>query len=368
MSTLGNMAKDPDRGGTEDPWQRYGWLMAVVWMLFLFFPIRELIQSSAATGWLALGWVGLAAFAILYCTGFVLGMRSGWGQLRRSVFVMFWLLLVCAAATIPAIDWGALSFLPFLMAYGTFGLRGRWHWVVTIGALLVAGGAALIAGAGSNAPTILGIVVMLAIVNSINLWLIGRSVQAEDLRLDLATSQEREAVARDVHDLIGHTLTVVKLKAELARKLVDRDPERAKTELDAISGLTAEAISGVRSTVTGLRASELGEQLLASRDALESAGLETQVDGDVAALSPAQSIAASWILREATTNILRHAQADQVTILMRPGVLVVQDNGTGAHGRENTGQRGMVERASASGAVLTIESVPGRGTSVRAEW
>ncbi|HIY66289.1 MAG TPA: sensor histidine kinase, partial [Candidatus Agrococcus pullicola] len=182
------------------------------------------------------------------------------------------------------------------------------------------------------------------------------------------TSREREAIARDVHDLIGHTLTVVKLKSELAGRLVDRDPAATKRELEAISSLTAEAIAGVRSTVTGLRASELDEQLEASRSALESAGVELRVVGSPEAMSPAQSLSASWILREAVTNILRHAEATRVSIELKPGTLTVVDDGRGVEGPTGNGLRGMAERASASGAVLAIEDGDDGGTAVSVRW
>lgn len=157
--------------------------------------------------------------------------------------------------------------------------------------------------------SILAIVALLGVVNTVSTWLILRSAEAERLGLELATSEGREAVARDVHDLIGHSLTVVGLKAQLVRRLMDSDPERAKAELADIERLTAEAIAGVRSTVAGARVTTLVEQLASSRDSFRAADIEMQVEGEPSALSPVQAITASWILREATTNTLRHARA-----------------------------------------------------------
>lgn len=358
----------PSSKAQKDPWERYGWLMAVVWMVFLAFPILELLRSDADIGWRVLGWSGIVAFAVAYVIGFVIGMRSGWRRPPRLVYAMFWLMLVLAAATAPAIGWQVLSFLPFIVSYASYGLGGWWHWITMILAVALSGTVLLVVGPSSGAFAIFAIVVILGFVNSINIWLIGRSVQAESLRVDLATSRERETIARDVHDLIGHTLTVVKLKSELAERLVDRDPDAAKRELQAISGLTAEAIAGVRSTVTGLRASDLDEQLEASRSALESAGIEFSVDGSPAAISPAQSLSASWILREAVTNILRHSEAKHVRLELGPGTFTVEDDGKGITEPAGNGLRGMAERASASGAVLAVEDASDGGTLVSVRW
>jgi two-component system sensor histidine kinase DesK len=227
--------------------------------------------------------------------------------------------------------------------------------------------AALLTNAESEF-VLLAIIVMMFAVNSLTVWLISRSITADELRLDLATSEERESIARDVHDLIGHSLTVVKLKAELAMRLIEKDPAAARNELEEIARLTSEAIAGVRGTVTGLRSEGLAAQLRASRAALESAGVTVTVAGDPAALSPAQSLSAAWILREATTNVLRHARATRVRVSFEPGTVTIEDDGVGAKGRTGNGVRGMTERASAAGATLRIGEGSSSGTVVSLTW
>ncbi len=350
------------------PWERWGWLMAVVWMVFLVYPVLALLASDAATGWVVLGWAGLVAFATVYVIGFVIGMRSSWGRPRPIVRTLFWAQIACALATIPAIETNALSFLPYLMSYASYGLRGAWHWVTTLAGIAIAAGTIVATGRFGDHFQILVIVLLIAVVNTVNTWLIGRSVDADKVRMDLATSEERTSIARDVHDLLGHTLTAVKLKAELAERLVDHDPARAKAELAQIVHLTGEAIAGVRSTVTGIRSVALAEQVDASTVALESAGLHVDVEGDAAALSPAQALPAGWIVRESTTNILRHAKARRVRITMAPGVVAIEDDGRGARGPAGNGLRGMAERAAAAGAVLAVEDAPTGGTRVSVTW
>ncbi len=352
------------------PWQRYGWLMSVVWLGFLYFPAAGLLESAAAEWAVTLGWVALVCFALCYLGGFILGMRDGWHAPSRIVILLFLLDAGMAALTIPALGFGATSFLPFLMAYASYVLGTVWHWVTAILSVLLTLLAVIVSLATGERPAImlLAIVLVMLAVNSINVWLIGRSVTADELRVDLATSEERESVARDVHDLIGHSLTVVKLKAELAMRLIDKDPAAAKAEMAEILRLTGEAIAGVRGTVTGLRADGLVTQLAASRAALDSAGIRVSVTGEVSSLSPAQSITSAWILREATTNVLRHAQASHVEIIFAPGTVRICDNGIGGITRPGNGLHGMAERAAAAGAKLRLESSAEHGTEVSVTW
>lgn len=353
----------------QDPWQRWGWMIAVVWLIFLYFPIVALVESDAATWARILGWVAIIAFAAVYVVGMVVGMRQGqWRPIHPVVLWCFLLSILFALLTIPALGSHALGLAPFVMSYAAFGLGGWWHWVTTSACLVISGVVALRSPGQVGATVIFFIIAIMAIVLSIMMWLIRQSVVSEQFNIQLATSQERETIARDVHDLIGHSLTVVKMKAELAQRLVDIDPERAKVELAEINALAGEAIAGVRSTVTGLRASTLAEQLERSREVLADADIELSVDGSASALSPAQSLTASWILREATTNILRHSGASSVAVTLAPGTLAVTDDGAGIAGEAGNGLRGMAERASAAGARLSIEPASPQGTRVEVRW
>jgi len=364
------------RSGTgKDPWARFGWLMAVVWLVFLIYPVLALLASAAPPAWVVTGWVALVAFIVLYVTGFMHGMRGGGGLGRtpsRRQWITFAALIVCALATIPAVGGSALSFLPFIMSFASYGLTRAWHWITTIAALVVAAGCVFLIPDNLSYLSVLAIVALLGVVNTVSTWLIVRSAEAERLGRELATSEGREAVARDVHDLIGHSLTVVGLKAQLVRRLMDSDPERAKAELADIERLTAEAIAGVRQTVAGARATTLVEQLASTEDSLRAADIALVVDGTPDALSPVQAITASWILREATTNTLRHSGAAAVRVRIAPGVLTVEDDGVGpasATGhREGNGIRGMRERAAAAGAGFAVRPGEAAGTRVEVTW
>ncbi|UYO96225.1 histidine kinase [Microbacterium sp. M28] len=363
----------------KNPWERFSVVMALIWLVFLIYPVVALLRSEAAAGWITVAWVALALFIVLYVVGAVRGVRSD-TPIGSPVGAAPWLfyagLIVCALLSVPAEGGAVLSFLPFIMSFAAFGLTRTWHWITSGASLIIAALFVFLSPGGIGFVTILIIIALLAVVNTVSTTLIMRSADAERLGLELATSEGREAVARDVHDLIGHSLTVVGLKSQLARRLIDSDPERAKAELADIEALTAEAIAGVRATVSGVRTVTLDEQLAASGEALRSAGIAFTVDGDPGSLSPAQALTATWILREATTNVLRHAEASRVQVHVSTGRLSVVDDGRGCDDRdggpagsgEGNGIRGMRERAAMAGAQFRLDDEPTGGTIVEVMW
>ncbi|MGV9194939.1 sensor histidine kinase [Microbacterium sp. MC2] len=367
------MAQDgARRPGAGSTWSRYGWIMPLLWMVFLIYPILALLRSPATPAWIVTGWAALVVFVIVYVAAFVNGMSFSGGGLvvppRPIQWVAFAVMIACAVLAAPATGPNALSFVPFIMSFASYGLTRAAHWLTLVAAVGVTAAAVFGVPGGTRYLSLLAIVGLLGVVNTVTTWLIIRSDQAERLGLELATSAGREAVARDVHDLIGHSLTVVRMKAQLARRLIDTDPDRAKAELADIETLTAEAIAGVRETVAGVRNASLADQLAGCREALQAAGIDLEVSGEVEALSPAQSLTAGWILREATTNVLRHAAARTVTVGVEPGRFTVTDDGVGFAGTEGNGVRGMRERATTAGATLSVSAGAAGGTRVAVTW
>lgn len=182
-----------------------------------------------------------------------------------------------------------------------------------------------------------------------------------------ATRAERERIARDLHDLLGHTLSVITLKAELASKLLDRDPARARNEIRDIEHTAREALAQVREAVQGYRHSDLTRELARLCSALEVAGVRCDTDNTLGELPPAISNVLSLALREAITNVIRHARATHCAIRLheQDGVieLSVRDNGNApvAANRddEGNGLRGMRERAAILGGELLFSSGDG---------
>ena len=186
----------------------------------------------------------------------------------------------------------------------------------------------------------------------------------------LATIAERERIARDLHDLLGHTLSVVVLKSELAARLIPADPDRATAEVNDIEHIGREALGEVRAAVTGYRARGLDAELAGARVALDAAGIDAEVHADPTDLRPEQESALAMAVREAVTNVVRHADAQRATISITTVDtrvrLEVTDDGRGTSGQEGSGLTGMRERIAVLGGHVDVRQAGG-GPEGRAE-
>lgn len=179
----------------------------------------------------------------------------------------------------------------------------------------------------------------------------------------IATVAERERIARDLHDLLGHTLSVIVMKSELASKLADRDPARAIQEIRDVERVSREALTEVRRAVEGYRQRGLAGEMLNAAAALQSAGVILETDCAAVVLPPRQETALALTLREAITNVVRHARASvcRVSLHAKAGQLVftVQDNGRGGTPHEGNGLNGMRTRIAEAGGTLAIDGSNG---------
>jgi two-component system sensor histidine kinase DesK len=186
---------------------------------------------------------------------------------------------------------------------------------------------------------------------------------AQDQIEHLAKVAERERIARDLHDLLGHTLSLITLKAELARKLVDRDPQRAKQEMQDVEYTSRAALADVREAISGYRGQGLTAELVHARRTLETAGITVDCEASHVPLSPAQETVLALALREAVTNVVRHAQAQTCSVRLGRDqqlcTLEIADNGCGADAPEGNGLRGMRERLEAIGGSLQRQTAAG---------
>jgi two-component system, NarL family, sensor histidine kinase DesK len=184
----------------------------------------------------------------------------------------------------------------------------------------------------------------------------------------LAATAERERIGRDLHDLLGHTLSLIALKSELAGKLLARDLVAARREIADVERITRDALVQVRSAVSGMRAAGLVGEIASARLLLECAGVRFAYSGFERELPPAQEACLALALREAATNIQRHARAtsalaeltaDDGSIQLR-----VHDDGHGGISEHGNGLIGMRERVEALGGSLWVESTRGNGTTL----
>lgn len=197
-----------------------------------------------------------------------------------------------------------------------------------------------------------------------------RAERARALDLQQASLIERERIARDLHDLLGHTLTLVSLKADLVERLLESDPARAREELRKLQESSREALADVRSTLSGLVTTTVRAELENAASALEAAGVALTVHGEIPALDAEQDSAFGLMLREAVTNIIRHSNADQAEIRFRyedqVHSLEVTDNGQVDTLTEGNGLRGLRRRLEQIGGMLSVRQGPGSGVQLRA--
>src|SRR6185437_13830912 len=135
--------------------------------------------------------------------------------------------------------------------------------------------------------------------------------------------------ARDLHDLLGHSLNVVSVKAELAGRLVTIAPERAQAELADIQRLTREALADVRSAVGGYSEVSLGAELARARSALEAAEIEPELPAGVDDIPEERHELFGWAVREGVTNVVRHSGAKRCWIALTPTSVAIEDDGSG---------------------------------------
>lgn len=193
-----------------------------------------------------------------------------------------------------------------------------------------------------------------------------RLVRANEEIERLATIAERERIARDLHDLLGHSLSVMVLKSALAARLVRSDPDRAVAEAGDIEQIGREALGEVRAAVAGYQTRGLAAELDGARVALEAAGVDVEVSAARAELSPTVESALAMALREAVTNVARHAEAQRASITVTSegaGVrLEVRDDGRGYTGTPGSGINGMRERLAAVGGSVDVGAPNGDGS------
>ena len=349
------------------PWHRYRRHIvwdATVWVFFLVIPLVHLLLGSFAPWQRLLGIAGVMGFIVAYVWAFstqdTRAVRAGDPLPDLPIRVLVGklaALILFSALALPALGWWTVCFFPFFCSLILFSttLRRGIPTVVMATGLLVA--ASLLWNTHPESHwQVLGISLteVPIIIARIAVELQERRTSAER---ELALISQREAVGRDVHDILGHSLTVLTLKAEVARRLIERDPAAASRELDEVITLARGALADVRSTVTRLRSPDLANQVEATRTALSAAQIDVEMIGSAQDIPERQRALLAWALREATTNVVRHARATNVTVHLAPGMLRVSDDGVGLAGdKPGNGLEGLRSRIEQEGGSLTMTS------------
>ena len=326
------------------------------WLTLPYLPLYALpwLWERPSPADLAGSAAGLALFLPLY----LLGSRLGGAALAAASAGV---LAISIALSFAGANWPVIAIYAAVMAGG---LRPPLQAGVAIGVFAaVAAGFSLLTGQ----PLFLwlfGVFMMvmvgLATVSRAALEDKNRALAAaQDEVRAMAAGAERERIARDLHDLLGRTLTLVALKAELAARLAPGDAEAAGREMREVATAAREALAEVRAAVSGMTGASLAREIAASRTALQAAGIDCSVEGEADGIAPGAGAVLAMTLREAVTNVIRHSGARRCRIVVDAGAgevrLTVADDGSGADVREGGGIGGIRGRLAAAGGALLVE-------------
>jgi two-component system sensor histidine kinase DesK len=337
----------------------HGW-SPLLWVLYLgFFFIQPIVAHVSLKLWLLDG-AGALVFLLLYFGLFLLenpypivniGGMLLLGMLFLPINAGACTFFIFAAAMLPfCVETQAAAAVGLLVIAGLGALEG-WLLHVDGWTLFYAAIFPMLIGAGN---------LFFAERNRMNRKLRKANEEIEHL----AKVAERERIARDLHDVLGHTLSVITLKSELAGKLMDRDPERAGKEIREVEEISRQALADVRDAIRGYRAKGLAAELAQAKATLETAGLVVQCDAATTVKLPAmQESVLSLAVREGVTNVVRHAQARNCRLRLEQQNgscrLEIRDDGRGSSNGEGSGLRGMRERVEMLGGTLERSTTSG---------
>jgi len=311
--------------------------------------------------------IGTVVFVYLHlCTYFY----GGPAEVRIRYVLGEYLLAFALAPFNPS----SLGFLIFAFFVTSFSLPMRVARFVVFGSVILFGIEMVLLG--HNLQTLASVMLPAVLLAITALYTAYTGQQKMALRrseeevMRLAKLAERERIGRDLHDLLGHTLSVVALKSELARKLIDHDIDAARNEIAEVERVARDSLQQVRMAVSGIRNTALAAEIAAAAALLEAQGVKVKCETENVKLPHDRETALALSLREAATNIRRHAQASGVTIRVRkePAAVVVEvaDDGRGGRIVPGNGLNGMRERLDSVGGTLTLTPNKDGGTLLRA--
>jgi len=371
------------------------WFFIVIWLVYLIIPIQDLLRGPHSTFQLAGMVIGVGAF----CVGYYFSVRYGFaaeGVTPRLDVSRRWLmfgLLSLIALILPLLVFNELYPL-WIYVSGAAGVtlpmdRFRSPLIGGLAATLAMLGEGCLIGVPLGTLSILLMPCVFTCLGSVGARrtrsLIHQLRTAREEVKQLAATEERLRLARDLHDLAGHSLATITLKAELARRLLEADPAAASRQLADLERVSRQALTDIREAVSGYRRPTLAVELLSARTALAAAGITLRNIADPAiacGLDSETEAALAWCLREATTNVLRHSAAGSCTVNLIPAsvdgraslTLEIADDGRGAPEgfggcREHcfgNGLTGLAERLAEVSGSLTAGPAGARGFRVLA--
>jgi len=326
------------------------------WLVYLGQPISAVAKYQHALPGQIAGYTIIGVFAV----GYLVTLPMGWNGAGRPFWICYAGEVALTAAEVPFAHGDALVFCVYL---AVLTIAARHRLAPAMITVLVA--------TTTIAPRFLpgdhkidwtgGFSVFLVSIAMIGFFKIIQSnialaaARAEVARL--AAENERSRIARDLHDLLGHSLTTITVKAGLARRLAERgDALRAQQEITEVEQLTRRTLGDVRAAVAGHNDVTLAGELATSREVLRAAGIQAELPGSVDVVGPLYTELFGWVLREGITNVVRHSRADHASVSFGPNWIEISDDGVGGAQGAGNGISGLRERVTAAGGTLNVRS------------
>ena len=378
--------RGPDEGAGGTPRllplrpQGWVWVYAAIWLVFLVPAVLKgaamedrprgiagIVVVVAFSGFYLRSWADTRARRI---SGAVAPPRLAAAVLATAVGL--------SALAVALLGQPALATTPFLVVLFMFWLGERVRLAATVLLIALAGlGSYLVPGWSRDDSILISLV-----LTSVIMWGISRMLErtaelarANERIASLAVAEERARFARDLHDLLGHSLTLLAIKAELAGRLVRLDVDRAEKEIMDVERVVRDTLSDVRAAVGGYRQANLTGELVSARVVLDAAGIDAELPAAVDDVPGERRELLGWAVREGDTNVVRHSGARRCRIVVDRDAVEIHDDGEGpAPAREaagwtlGSGLRGLRERAEAVGATVVVGASPDGGFRLRVGW
>lgn len=381
MNSYETKARDPE---SEILYEMPGWVH-YIWLIYLGFLFTPLLAAGHDWRWLWPTLLTIPVFLVLYVRIIGAFRRGDPRNLPPGASALPEVLAIAVMGyALALVNDSANTYLIFCVAVMPYTIAGFRRLVFAMALLLCI--YALESWLLGFRPLLFGITTIVSIAAALSNYMMLRN-RRHNLALRAASEEvhrmarvaERERISRDLHDLLGHTLSLIAIKSELAAKLLDRDRAAASREVVDVMNIAREALKQVRTAVIGIRAAALEGELASARALLETANVRLTYESDGAVLPADVESTLAMIVREAVTNIQRHAGARhaQIEVLLdekgagraidgeRGVVLRVRDDGCGGIAEHGNGLAGIRERVRSLGGTLELDSPPGKGTVLK---
>lgn len=322
-------------------------------VLFIAIPVAfAWIQNPGPGAAVVTGLLLVYAVVFVYCCGislYPLRVRLAWFALCTGLLLVL----------IPFLGLNVLFMVMFQAMTHVLLLPWKWAVPTMVAMSLAVMVLAIVTGVYVAAG--------LALTGMLMSWGIGYGIRQELLQGQLEAAQhrnavlavaaERERIGRDLHDLVGHSLTSLTISAQLARRLLDSDPEAAREQLVHIETTVRQALADVRATASGMQHVRAATEIASARTVLSTVGIQAEVPTALPPLHDDLAELFGYVIREGVTNIVRHSRATRAEISVSEDSVSIEDDGVGIpQGADRSGLRGLEARIALAGGRLEVRS------------